>query len=110
MADPLDSPYDYQSSVKVGGRLDQSSDYQLVEKNCFFLFFKGDGGKIFTECKKTNKNDMFLLIIEEVSTEGLSEGEVSAYLWLIKRESKTDGLVCPHCLHCTRGKVCTSVL
>ena len=53
---------------------------------------------------------MFLLIIEEVSTEGLSEGEVSAYLWLIKRESKTDGLVCPHCLHCTRGKVCTRVL
>jgi len=50
------------------------------------------------------KTHTFVLIIEKVSAAGFSGGEVSAYLGLIKKEIKTDVLVCPQCPHCTRGK------
>jgi hypothetical protein len=56
------------------------------------------------------KTHTFILIIEKVSAAGLSEGEVSAYLGLIKKEIKTDVLICPQCPHCTRGKARATLL
>jgi len=50
------------------------------------------------------KTHTFVLIIETLFAARLSEGEVSAYLGLIKKEIKTDVLVCPQCSHCTRGE------
>jgi hypothetical protein len=101
--------YEYVGSVKVGVLCGRSSDHHLLDKNCDLqinLLCMGDGGKRYAEIKKMNekKKHTFVWIIEKISTEGLSEDEVSVYLRLIKKENKTERLVCPHCLRYTRGE------